>query len=48
MPKTKDMTPKQQKFVAEYARNGGNASAAAKVAYPDQSEKAAGEMKRLG
>ena len=41
MPKTKEITPKQQKFVAEYARNGGNASAAAKVAYPDQSEKAA-------
>lgn len=41
MPKTKEITPKQQKFVAEYTRNGGNASAAAKVAYPDQSEKVA-------
>lgn len=38
MPKTKEITPKQQKFVAEYVKNGGNASAAAKVAYPDQSE----------
>ena len=38
MPKTKEITPKQQKFVAEYVKNGGNATAAAKVAYPDQSE----------
>lgn len=41
MPKTKDMTPKQQKFVAEYARNGGNATAAAKVAYPEQTDASA-------
>ena len=41
MPKTKEITPKQQKFVAEYVRNGGNATAAAKVAYPDQTDASA-------
>lgn len=41
MPKTKEITPKQQKFVAEYVKNGGNATAAAKVAYPEQNEKVA-------
>ena len=41
MPKTKDITPKQEKFVAEFVKNGGNASAAAKVAYPDQKEEVA-------
>lgn len=40
MPKTKEITPKQQKFVAEYVKNGGNATAAAKVAYPEQKEAA--------
>ena len=36
MPKTKQLTPKQEAFVAEYVRNGGNATAAAKKAYPNQ------------
>jgi phage terminase small subunit len=44
MPKTKEITPKQQKFVAEYVKNGGNATAAAKVAYPEQSEKSAAQQ----
>lgn len=35
------LTPKQEKFVAEYTRNGGNATAAAKVAYPNQTEASA-------
>lgn len=43
MPKTKEpkLTPKQEKFVAEYTRNGGNATAAAKVAYPEQTDASA-------
>lgn len=43
MPKAKEkaLTPKQEKFVAEYTRNGGNATAAAKVAYPEQTEASA-------
>ncbi len=41
MPKTKQLTPKQEAFVAEYVRNGGNASAAAKKAYPNQTEHSA-------
>jgi phage terminase small subunit len=46
MPKTKEkaLTPKQEKFVAEYTRNGGNATAAAKVAYPEQNEKSAAQQ----
>ena len=32
------LTHKQEVFVAEYARNGGNASAAARKAYPNQTE----------
>lgn len=36
MPKTKQLTPKQEAFVAEYVRNGGNATAAAQKAYPNQ------------
>ena len=44
MPKTKDLTPKQEKFVTEYVKNGGNATAAAKVAYPEQSEKSAAQQ----
>lgn len=44
MPKTKEITPKQQKFVAEYVKNGGNATAAAKVAYPEQSDKSAAQQ----
>ena len=37
MPKTKEkaLTPKQEKFVAEYTRNGGNAKQAAIKAYPN-------------
>ena len=43
MPKTKEkaLTPKQEAFVAEYARNGGNAKQAAIKAYPNQKEKSA-------
>ena len=41
MPKTKQLTPKQEAFIAEYVRNGGNASAAAKKAYPDQADEVA-------
>lgn len=43
MTKTKEpkLTPKQEKFVAEYTRNGGNATAAAKVAYPEQTDASA-------
>jgi phage terminase small subunit len=41
MPKTKQLTPKQEAFIAEYVRNGGNASAAAKKAYPNQTEHSA-------
>jgi phage terminase small subunit len=46
MSKTKEkaLTPKQEKFVAEYTRNGGNATAAAKVAYPEQNEKSAAQQ----
>lgn len=39
--KEKRLTPKQEAFVAEYVRNGGNASAAAKKAYPSQTEHSA-------
>lgn len=39
--KTKQLTPKQEAFVAEYVRNGGNALQAAKKAYPNQTEKSA-------
>jgi phage terminase small subunit len=39
--KTRALTPKQEAFVAEYVRNGGNASAAAKKAYPNQNENSA-------
>lgn len=39
--KTRALTPKQEAFVAEYIRNGGNASAAAKKAYPNQTEHSA-------
>ncbi len=39
--KTRALTPKQEAFVAEYVRNGGNASAAAKKAYPNQTEHSA-------
>lgn len=39
--KEKRLTPKQEAFVAEYVRNGGNALQAAKKAYPNQTEKSA-------
>lgn len=39
--KTRALTPKQEAFVAEYVRNGGNASAAARKAYPNQNESSA-------
>lgn len=35
------LTHKQEVFVAEYARNGGNASAAARKAYPNQADEVA-------
>ena len=43
MSKTKEpkLTPKQEDFVAEYARNGGNAKQAAIKAYSNQTEKSA-------
>lgn len=46
MPKTKEkaLTPKQEKFVAEYTRNGGNAKQAAIKAYPNQTEKSAAQQ----
>lgn len=44
MPKTKRLTPKQEKFVAEYARNGGNAKQAAIKAYPNQNENSAAQQ----
>ena len=37
--KTRALTPKQERFVAEYVKNGGNATEAAKKAYPEQDEK---------
>ena len=39
--KERGLTPKQEKFVAEYAKNGGNAKQAAIKAYPNQTEKSA-------
>lgn len=36
--KTRALTPKQEAFVAEYVRNGGNALQAAKKAYPNQTD----------
>ena len=46
MPKTKEkaLTPKQEKFVAEYTRNGGNAKQAAMKAYPNQTEASAAQQ----
>ena len=35
MSKTKRLTPKQEIFKAEVVKNGGNATAAAQVAYPN-------------
>ena len=39
--KERGLTPKQEKFVAEYVKNGGNAKQAAIKAYPDQNENSA-------
>lgn len=46
MPKTKEksLTPKQEKFVAEYVKNGGNAKQAAIKAYPEQNENSAAQQ----
>ena len=46
MPKTKEkaLTPKQEKFVAEYVKNGGNAKQAAIKAYPNQNENSAAQQ----
>ena len=44
MPKTKDLTPKQEAFVAEYVKNGGNAKQAAIKAYPEQNENSAAQQ----
>ena len=44
MPKTKALTPKQEIFVAEYVKNGGNAKQAAIKAYPDQNENSAAQQ----
>lgn len=47
MPKKnteKRLTPKQEAFVAEYVRNGGNAKQAAIKAYPDQNENSAAQQ----
>ena len=43
-PKEKALTPKQEKFVAEYTRNGGNAKQAAMKAYPNQTEASAAQQ----
>ena len=40
----KKLTPKQELFVAEYVRNGGNAKQAAIKAYPDQNENSAAQQ----
>ena len=42
--KTKALTHKQEVFVAEYARNGGNAKQAAIKAYPNQNENSAAQQ----
>lgn len=46
MPKTKEkaLTHKQEVFVAEYVKNGGNAKAAAIKAYPEQNENSAAQQ----
>ena len=47
MPKKnteKRLTPKQEVFVAEYVRNGGNAKQAAIKAYPNQNENSAAQQ----
>ena len=42
--KERCLTPKQEKFVAEYVKNGGNAKQAAIKAYPDQNENSAAQQ----
>ena len=42
--KTRALTHKQEVFVAEYARNGGNAKQAAIKAYPNQNENSAAQQ----
>lgn len=42
--KERGLTPKQEKFVAEYVKNGGNAKQAAIKAYPNQTEKSAAQQ----
>lgn len=42
--KTRALTPKQEAFVAEYVRNGGNAKQAAIKAYPEQNENSAAQQ----
>lgn len=44
MAKARPLTHKQEVFVAEYVKNGGNATAAAKVAYPDQNDNSAAQQ----
>lgn len=39
--KTSSLTPKQERFIAEYIRNGNNASAAARKAYPNMTPESA-------
>lgn len=44
MASERKLTPKQEKFVAEYVKNGGNAKAAAIKAYPEQNENSAAQQ----
>ena len=44
MASEKKLTPKQEAFVAEYVKNGGNAKAAAIKAYPEQNENSAAQQ----
>lgn len=46
MPKTEEpkLTPKQEKWVSEYVKNGGNAKQAAIKAYPNQTEASAAQQ----
>lgn len=39
--KTSSLTPKQERFIAEYITNGNNASAAARKAYPNMTPESA-------
>lgn len=44
MAKARPLTHKQEVFVAEYVKNGGNAKQAAIKAYPDQNENSAAQQ----